>query len=221
MSSLLSQLSEGVINGITETHSLLPDSMLFGSLLLYLLTHNLSFGILAVFIFEMVLSHTFIGWMFAQTTGPESRSSPNSSMKCRAGFKTPQLNAPRTFSHDQYPSYPLFSITSIATYLGLATNEFSSSLKEMGPEWSSRTIVAFVFIGLVLPIFIAVHMYNCNTTAGEIGIAVGLAMIFALLFFMLNKALFGREAMNFLGLPDMISKLEKEDPIYVCTRTFS
>ena len=217
MSTILSQLYDGALNGIIEMQSLLPDSMLFGALLLYILTHNLSFGILAVFIVEMAFSHKLIGWMVAQTVGPEPR--PTTGVKCRAGFKTPQLAIPRTFSHDQYPSYALFSITSIATYLGMATNEFSLSLREMGPEWSSRIIVAFVFIGLLLPICIASYMYKCDTTVGEIGIAVGLAIIFGILFFTVNKSIFGREAMNFLGVPDTISALEKEDPIYVCTRT--
>lgn len=206
-----------ILGGITEMHSLLPDSMLFGALLLYILTHNLSFGILAVFIFEMVLSHKFIGWMFAQTVGPEPR--PTASVKCRAGFKTPQLSIPRTFSHDQYPSYALFSITSIATYLGMATKEFSTSLREMGPEWSPRITVAFVFIGLMIPILIASQMYRCDTAIGEIGIALGLAIIIGILLFVLNKAMFGREAMNFLGLPDTVSIIKEKDPIYVCTNT--
>jgi hypothetical protein len=42
---------------ITELHMLMPDSILFGSLLLFLLTQNQAFGIFGVFIFETVLSH--------------------------------------------------------------------------------------------------------------------------------------------------------------------
>jgi len=215
--TFLKRIFNGALDGITEMHALLPDSMLFGALLLYILTHNLSFGILAVFIFEMVLSHKFIGWMFAQTVGPEPR--PPTSVKCRAGFKTAQLSIPRTFSHDQYPSYALFSITSIATYLGMSTKEFSTSLREMGPEWSPRITVAFVFIGLMIPILIASQMYRCDIAIGEIGIALGLAIVVGILLFVLNKAMFGREAMNFLGLPDTVSIIKEKDPIYVCTNT--
>ena len=216
--TLFETIRDGIIGSVVEMHSLLPDSMMFGALLLYVLTHNLSYGILAVFIFEMVLSHKFIGWMFAQTVGAESRPSPVN-IKCRAGFKTAQLNALRSMSHDQYPSYGLFSITSIATYLGLATNEFSSTFREMGAEWSSRSIVAFVFIGLVLPIFIAVHLMNCNETKTEIAIAISLAIVCGWLFYLMNKNVFGTEAMNFLGVPNMISKQENGDPIYICSAT--
>jgi len=177
----------------------------------------MSFGILAVFIFEIVLSHKFIGWIFAQNEGAGPR--PMTSARCRAGFKTPQMSIPRTFSHNQYPSYSLFSITSIATYLAMATNEFSLSLKEMGTDWSSRIIVAYVFIGLMITISIASQMYKCDTSIGEIGIAVCLAIIVGILFFTVNKKLFGRESMNFLGVPDTVSLIEKQDPIYVCTNT--
>ena len=57
------------------------------------------------------------------------------------------------------------------------------------------------------------------TAIGEIGIALGLAIVIGILLFVLNKSLFGREAMNFLGLPDTVSLIEKQDPIYVCTNT--
>jgi hypothetical protein len=49
-----------VINTITEIHMLIPDSILFGSILMYFLTQNMSFGIFAIFIFETVISHRLI-----------------------------------------------------------------------------------------------------------------------------------------------------------------
>lgn len=71
-----------VIKSITEIHMLMPDSILFGSLLMYFLTLNKSFGIFAVFIFETVLSHKLIGWVSSQAVGP-SRSSGK--IECRSG----------------------------------------------------------------------------------------------------------------------------------------
>ena len=134
-----------VVKTITEINMLMPDSILFGSLLMYFLTQNASFGIFAVFIFETVLSHKFISWISSQATGP---SGPTS-LQCRPGFKTPQFKPERMFSHDTYPSYAVYSITSIATYLGLATSAFGPTMDAMGPDWASRKTVAYTFIGLV------------------------------------------------------------------------
>jgi len=102
---------------INEINTLIPDSILFGSLLLYFLTQNIAFGVFGFFIFETVISHKLISWTSAQTVGP-SRSAD---IQCRAGFKTPQFSVHRMFSHDPYPSYGTFSITAIGTYLALAT----------------------------------------------------------------------------------------------------
>jgi len=153
--NLMSGVNSFIASPVSEIYSLMPDSLLFGALVLYFLTQNLSFGVFAIFIFETVFSHRILSWLFSQSVGP-SRSVTD--IKCRAGYKIPQFNAERIFSHDQYPSYGVFSITSIATYLGLSTSEFSKTLNEMGSEWKSRSIVSYVFILLVVSAFIIIRM---------------------------------------------------------------
>jgi len=206
-----------IIDPITEIHILMPDSLLFGALLLYALTHNFSFGIFAVFIFEAVLSHKAIAWMFSQSVERTPRSNAGNDVKCRVGYKTPRFDAERMMAHDQYPSYGVFSITSIATYLAMATNEFSSTLDAMGTEWSSRSLVAHVFIALVVAIFIISRITKCDDSIGEVIISLVLAVITGVLFFIINKSIFGQESMNFLGLPYMVTKESQGAPIYVCS----
>lgn len=200
-----------VIQTINEIHRLIPDSILFGSILLYFLTQNLAFGIFAVFIFETVLSHTLISWVTSQTVG-----SPRSvDIKCHAGYRTPRFDAQRMFSHEAYPSYSVFSITSIAAYLTLAMSEFSATLNSMGPEWASRTTVAYALIATVLVAFLLVRYFACESIS-EIVVAFTLALISGATFFYINKSLFGEESMNFLGLPYLVSKESQGSPIYVC-----
>lgn len=205
--------TELIINPIAEIHALMPDSILFGSLLLYFLTQNIAFGIFAVFIFENVLSHRLISWIFSQSVGP---SQPGT-IGCRSGFKTARLEVDRIFNHDPYPSYGVFSITSIATYLGLATKEFTPTLDAMGSvDWSSRSIAAYVCIAIVVALFVIVRLLLCTDTMGEIVIAMVLAVLVGTVFFFVNKKLFGVEGMNFLGLPYLVSKEDTGAPIYVC-----
>ena len=201
-----------VITTIAEIHTLMPDSILFGSVLMYFLTQNISFGIFAVFIFETVLSHKLIGWVSSQAVGP-SRSAD---IKCRVGYKTPQFHPERIFSHDSYPSYGVYSISAIGTYLALATSEFSSTTAAMGPEWASRSKVAYTFIALVVIAFIAARWSSNCDNLSEIMIAAFMAVIVGTIFFYTNKAVFGAEAMNFLGLPYLVSKESEGSPIYVC-----
>jgi hypothetical protein len=200
---------------VVELHSLIPDSVLFGSLLLYFLTHHLAFGVFAVFLMEVVASHRLVGWVFSQTVGPTRSSGP---IQCRAGFKSPQYQYQRIFSHEAYPSYSIFSVTAIATYLGLATSAFSPTMNEMGKEWSTRSTVAYSFIGLFLLAFILARLAVCESMS-ELVIAAGLAVIVGFLFFFVNKAIFGIESVNFLGLPYLVRKDEEGHPIYVCSPT--
>jgi hypothetical protein len=85
----------------------------------------------------------------------------------------------------------------------------------MGPEWGSRTIVAYTFIALVLFAFITARLWTCDTM-GEVAMAVALAIFVGSVFFYVNKSLFGTESMNFLGLPYLVSKESEGAPIYVC-----
>jgi hypothetical protein len=201
-----------VVKSITEIHMLMPDSILFGSILMYFLTQNISFGIFAIFIFETVLSHKLISWVSSQAVG----SSRSSDIQCRVGYKTPQFKPERMFSHDPYPSYGVFSITAIATYLGLSTNEFSNTLNAMGPEWAFRRKIAYGFATVIPIIYIALRWKNCDSI-GDIMAAIAMAMIVGAIFFYVNKSLFGEEAMNFLGLPYLMSKDSQGAPIYICS----
>lgn len=200
-----------VFKTISEIHLLMPDSILFGSILMYFLTQNIAFGLFSVFLMETVLSHKLISWVSTQSVG-ESRSID---LKCRAGYKIPQFNVARIFSHDAYPSYSIYSLTSIAVYLKLAMNDYKATLQAMGPEWESRATVASTFIGLLLATFIGFRFWSCDGF-GEIILAVSLAALFGIIFYYVNKSVFGEEGMNFLGLPYMVSKESQASPIYVC-----
>lgn len=199
---------------IAEIYALMPDSLLFGSLFLYVLTQNVTFGVFALFITELTMSHRLISWMISGSVGP---SRPVTDVRCRAGYKFPQLPASRIFSHESYPSYSIFSISSIATYFGLSMNEFTETLIEMGPNWEKRVMVAYIFIAFVVIAFITLRAINCGERLGEIITAVFLAVMVGFVFFHLNKKLIGVEAINFLGLPYLVRKQDASKPIYVCS----
>jgi hypothetical protein len=213
----LIQLPQTLLKSVLEIHSLIPDSILFGSLLLYFLTHHLAIGVFSIFLMEMIGSHRLISWIFSQSVGPSRSSMP---MACRAGYKTPQYQYQRIFSHEAYPSYSVFSIGAIATYLGLSTSEFAPTMDEMGREWSTRSTVAYSFIGAFLLAFVIARSIGCESFS-EIMISLILSFIVGLIFYFVNRSLFGIESVNFLGLPYMVQRDQTGSPIYVCSPTGS
>jgi hypothetical protein len=220
-------LVNDIKNSAMEIGALMPDSILFGSLLLYLLTQNLAFGVFAIFIFENVLSHKLLSWFMLQVEG-SAVSRPIES-KCRAGYKMPQMAIDRIYDHNPYPSYGVFSIVSIAAYLGLSTHEFSNTMQQMdfnttdqtqpnSNKWSMRSTVAYTLIGIFLALFIVLRLISCDGFR-EVLYASVMGLIVGMIFFKVNVSLFGAESINFLGLPYMVSKNEAGAPIYVCAPT--
>ncbi len=138
-SSLFDKLKQfttkSIFGSLDEIQRLIPDSILFGTLFMYILTNNLSFGVFGIFVFEMMSSHKLISWVFSQTTGDARPNIPN---ECRVGFRTPRFDVARMFSVNNFPSEGVFSVASIGTYLGLAMNSFRNTLDTMGAEWNSR-----------------------------------------------------------------------------------
>ena len=206
-----------IFRSVAEMYNLMPDSILFGSFILYFLTQNLAYGIFSAFIIELTISHRLIAWMSVQMFGPPAIQKP---IACRAGYKTPQMDISRMFNHDPYPSYGIFSMVSMASYLGFATNACSAALESMGENWRTRINIAYLFMTLIVGTFILARIFlsGCDDTLGEIIIATALAVIVGYFFFYLNKSLFGMESMNFLGVPVLVSKNSDSNgkPVYIC-----
>jgi hypothetical protein len=207
-------LFKNVLTTVDEINRLLPDSLLFGSLLLYILTHNISFGIFSLFLVESSLLHRLIALGFNKAVGltPVTKEA-----KCYTGFRTPRLEVERMLSSNQYPSISTYTLSAISTYLGLSMNSFRDTLDTMGPEWTARFGVAIGFIVTFVTLFLLTRfMRGCETfsemmTASMFGILVGgLSYVF-------HSKVFGQESVNFLGLPFLVDKSSKGEPIYVCT----
>jgi hypothetical protein len=107
--------------------------------------------------------------------------------------------------------------TSIATYLGLSTFEFSDTFEAMGSEWKGRSMSAYIFIVAVLITVILARTFACSETKSEMFIAFIFAIVTALFFFKINMMFFDKEAINFLGLPYLSEKAASGTPIYVCS----
>jgi hypothetical protein len=219
---------DDIKNSAMEIGALIPDSILFGSLLLYVLTQNLSFGVFAIFIFENLLSHKLLSWFMLQVEGAEVSRSIEP--KCRAGYKTPQLAIDRIYDHNPYPSYGVFSVVSIAAYLGLSTHEFSDTMQQMdfnnieqtqsnNSKWRMRSTVAYTLIGIFLALFIILRLISQCDGYSEVFYASLLGLIVGMFFFKVNVSLFGTESINFLGLPYIVNKNDVGAPIYVCAPT--
>jgi hypothetical protein len=203
---------DSIVNVIIQLHATMPDSILFGSIILYLVTLSKVYGVFALFIIELIASHKFLSWLIKGTVGP---SSGPQNVQCMSGYKLARLNYTQIIPTHQSPSYGIFSITAIATYLGLSTYEFYDVMQTMGQQWQYRAAVAGVFMFATVLLCIIVRLINCDSF-GDIAISCVFALICGSLFFYINKLLFDKEGVNFLGLPTIESKDVAGKNIYIC-----
>lgn len=220
METVKSFMTDTVLNTFRGIFNLMPDSILFGSILLYFLTQNLPYGVFAIFIFEITVAHKLTSFIYTQTA-TESGKDPN--MGCRVGYKTARFAVNRTLSKDQRPSYGVFSISAIGSYLALAVNSFSDALSAMSEQhesdWIGRRVVAYTFIAIIVTCCILLQILSDCDTKTDIVIAAIFGIITGIFGFSINKSIFGKESMNFLGLPYIFSKESVGSPIYVCAAT--
>ena len=181
-----SNYGEIFISAADEIIRLMPDSLLFGTLVLYFLTQNLSYGILCIFIFETVIGHRIISWLFSQSVGdsrPTSVADAKEKIKCRSGFMTPESNTSRIFQHGSYPSYGLFSISSLSSYFLLGMNDYAPTFDSMDASgsnkyaWSTRVRVAAYSVGILLFVLICSRLYKECDTSGGVLVAVMLGLL--------------------------------------------
>jgi hypothetical protein len=205
---------------VMEIGRLFPDSIIFGSLLLYFLTQNMAYGIFTVFLMETSLIHKLISFVFDKTSGGKNASntsgpSRTTDMKCRSGFRYSRIEFERAFLGGGYPSVPMFFFGSIASYLLMADLSFKETLDSMGLDWQGRFTFAMIMIAFV-SVAAIMSRIGCESL-GELGIAFAVGIAVGVAMYYLNSRVFGMESMNFLGLPYLIDKSKTDNPLYTCT----
>lgn len=199
-----------------EIQRLLPDSLLFGTLTMFILTGNTTWGVLLTFLVELLLSHSVLAAAFQAYQGPQKLQG---SLACRPGFRHPRFDFTRFFIRDRYPSVSTYALSAIASYFAMTIHYFSDTLRAMGSEWAARVTVAYIFTGLFVTSILGIRMlYGCESWT-ELILAVIFGALSAAFFFNINFAMFGPEGINILGLPLLVDKSSQGNSIYICTKS--
>lgn len=198
-----------------------PDSLFIGSAILALLTQNYPLGILTLAMVEFGLLQRVLGGLFG-TFSSNMASLPQSDI-CIPGIPSPyQISAIGTIlTGVTFPNGPVFFLSATLAYIFLSTINFKPELNELGkrePDWKGRIPLAVTFtsifiVGLVL--FRILH--GCETPLVILGSILfgGAAGSLVQLF---HTYLFGRDSINFLGVPLLADRAANGRPLYVCAK---
>jgi len=205
-------------DSVFEMGNLFPDSVLFGSLLMYIITQNVSLGVLSVFTLEMSLFHKVISFVYTKAIGPPKPGAGGTKtvreLKCRPGYKAARLDYEAIFRADTPPSLPAFFWGGLVAYMAGSNASFAQVLESMGQTWWTRTAVSITGI-ILLTILFLVSRTSCESFT-EVIVAFVMGIVFGIIFYFINLNVFGLEGVNFNGLPLLQNKTDKGSAIYVC-----
>ena len=209
-----------------EQIRILPDSIIFGSLFVALLTQSFSTVMFAVAMLEAGIAGGLLQALFTYMdilhTAP---TNPEKPYMCVSGYTTPTLETLFSLCKDKLcggkiqsgvPSFPVYFLATAISYVVGSMYSQKQELEALGPAYAARFYIALFasFLLLVITTFYRIA-YGCD--------GVG-TIIFTLLFgFLLggllvyqNNALLGRDATNLTGIPLLRERTRDGKPLYVC-----
>jgi membrane-associated phospholipid phosphatase len=197
-----------------------PDNLFLGTSIFALLTQNFALGVLVVAMAEFGLLNRLLGGFIGAVQ--DNRAVPHSDV-CLPGIPSPlQISAVGTLlTGYSFPSGPTFFMSATLMYIFSSIQNFNEELSVLGqrePDWTARKYMSMVFsIILILAFMVYRLMNSCEPIFTAMG-SVILGSIAGVAIFTIHLYVFGREGVNFLGLPQLTNRFTPENPLQVCAK---
>jgi hypothetical protein len=202
-----------------ELLRLLPDGIVLGVAILTIISFCKSYAILLLSMVELML----IQRSFASVVGsisPAGAGSNAQSAVCMPGFmyaNKMRISLLETIGvPSMFPSPTMFFLAAVLTYMNGCVRNFERELKTLGTDMQARSTVAIVLSILLIFMLLCFRAMNGCESIGSLLVSIVLGFIAGCILIYQNKSLFGREGINIMNLPMIISALEKGKPMYVC-----
>lgn len=211
---------------ITEQIRILPDSLVFGSLLVALLTQSFSTIVFALTLLETGLIGKGLQSLFQYLdivhTSPAAAS--NAPM-CLSSYYTPTLETLMSFGKSEIPggvpSFPIYFLATASAYVVGSMIQQKKELEALGKSYSARFYMAILTTMLLLLAVCAYRMALGCDTFGIVFLSLVIGFIIGGLLLFQNTSLFGRDSTNLLGIPLLRERTRDGKPLYVCPQKTS
>jgi hypothetical protein len=198
-----------------------PDSIFLGTTLIALLTQSWAYTVLIITFFEIIGLHFFISSAASYMTGSQPLQG-----KDECGFMIPsytQISLLKgMFSRSAFPVAPIFFMSSVVSYILGSTMNMVNEINDLAKTNAilrSRFPISAVLSIVFLTSFVVWRINKgCDSLMASMGTVVLGFVVGGILLFV-NTGAFGREAINFTGLPLLQNRLSNGSPLYVCAES--
>ena len=200
-----SVLDNTIVPVVLESIRLFPDGLVIASGVYALFTLSYPFAVMfgtlveATLIFQLIRSVASYLQVGGGMPSPASVTSA-----CRTGFSSADLSSLSMFGssfRSNFPSAPLYILSVVSAYVFSSLNAQSAELKALGAGYSSRYYISLVMLSMLLLLFMISRVYNGCDSFGVVISTVPIGLVLGVVFLEQNRRLFGRNAINLLGIP--------------------
>lgn len=215
-----------IIPNFEEQIRILPDSIIFGSLFVALLTQSYSTVMFAVAMLEAGIAGGLLQALFTYMdilhTAP---SNPEKPYMCTSGYTTPTLETLFSICKDKMcgakitsgvPSFPIYFLATAISYVVGSMYTQKEELEALGPSYAARFYIALFTSFLLLIIVTFYRIANGCDGLGTIIFTLFAGFLIGGLLLYQNMALLGRDATNLTGVPLLRERTRDGKPLYVC-----
>jgi hypothetical protein len=197
-----------------------PDALFLGSGILGLLTQNFALGVFVLAMAEFGIAHRVLAGIIGSVQGNARQARPEI---CSAGIPSPyQISAiGQLLGESSFPSGTVFFLSAVISYTISSTLNFQTELEELGKqeaEWKTRLPLSMIFSCLFIALVSIYRVYySCDSVFVVLG-SLFLGGLAGFIVYLLHVYLFGRDAINFLGVPLLADRAANGKPLYVCAK---
>ena len=198
---------------VNEALNLFPDSILFGSFLMGLVTvsapHSVFFLSMILSLFVLYGLQTANRFIFGGSLAKEVCKPKLFKHTFEQLFISPSANS---------PSYAMFIVSFACSYLAGSLYNLKDELEVLDTSVMKQYYISITSLIVIAIIYLMyVLLYGCESM-GSATSALLSGSITAMIIVNINVQLFGKNIVNFLGVPLLSNKTVDGKPIYICSK---
>ena len=205
-----------VLNFIKELFYIFPDSIIFGSFLIGLITLSSPHLVFSLSLVESLVILSIVQNGVSYLIGG---SIPTD--KCKSHFHKFTFPSLLLKPSGNYPSYSAYIVSTACTYLAYSLYSIQDELNSIDKSYYISYSVSFWLL-LILAILYSVLLsyLGCDSISSIlsgyfIGILIGCFLVYQ------NKNMLSNDVINFLSVPLLRNLSSKGEPLYFCSSTSS
>ena len=220
-----------LVPNFTEQIRILPDSIIFGSLFIALVTQSYSTAIFGASMLEAAVFGSLLQAMFTYMdilhTAPMN---PEDGSKCMSSYNTPTLETLFNICKDKLcsgkipsgvPSFPIYFLATAISYVVGTMYTQKDELQALGPAYAARFYIAIFASFLLLVIVTFYRIANGCDGLGTVIFTLFFGFLIGALLVYQNNSLLGRDSTNLTGIPLLRERTRDGRPLYVCPQKTS